>query len=85
MTSKQLKILNEILNQRKDEVKKLEEFVKEWEIREMDLERQYQEKHKVYSFFFCFFPLFFFPNIGHFFVCLVLIERPDYLLLLIYE
>ena len=59
MASKHLKILNEILNQRKDEVKKLEEFVKEWEIREMDLEREYQEKHKVHSFFFYFFSLFF--------------------------
>ena len=48
MASKQSKILKEILNQRKDEVKKVEEFVREWETKEMDLERQYQEKHKVH-------------------------------------
>ena len=48
MVSRQSKILKEILNQRKDEVKKLEEFVREWETKEMDLERQYQEKHKVH-------------------------------------
>lgn len=48
MASRQSKILKEILNQRKDEVKKLEEFVREWETKEMDLERQYQEKHKVH-------------------------------------
>ena len=48
MASRQSKILKEILNQRKDEVKKVEEFVREWETKEMDLERQYQEKHKVH-------------------------------------
>ena len=48
MESRQSKILKEILNQRKDEVKKVEEFVREWETKEMDLERQYQEKHKVH-------------------------------------
>ena len=48
MASRQSKILKEILNQRKDEVKKVEEFVREWEMKEMDLERQYQEKHKVH-------------------------------------
>ena len=48
MASRQSKILKEILNQKKDEVKKLEEFVREWETKEMDLERQYQEKHKVH-------------------------------------
>ena len=48
MASRQSESLKEILNQRKDEVKKLEEFVREWETKEMDLERQYQEKHKVH-------------------------------------
>ena len=62
MASKQSKILNEILNQKKDEVKKLEEFVEMWKTKEMDLERQYQEKHKVYFVFslFIFLFLFFF-------------------------
>ena len=72
MASKQLKILKEILIQRKDEVKKFEEAIGDWETKEMDFERQYQEKHKVhfvfsfgfflffvFSFFFFFF--FFFP------------------------
>ena len=62
MASRQSKLLKEILNQRKDEVKKLEEFVREWETKEMDLERQYQEKHKVhivislFLFLYLFFP-----------------------------
>lgn len=62
MASRQSKILKEILNQRKDEVKKVEEFVREWETKEMDLERQYQEKHKVhivislFLFLYLFFP-----------------------------
>ena len=64
MASKQSKILNEILNQKKDEVKKLEEFVKEWKTKGMDFERQYQENHKVYFVFsliiFLFLYLFFF-------------------------
>ena len=57
MASQQSKILKEILNQRKDEVKKLEECVREWETKEMDLERQYQEKHKVHFYFSCCFSL----------------------------
>ena len=62
MASRQSKILKEILNQRKDEVKKVEEFVREWETKEMHLERQYQEKHKVhivislFLFLYLFFP-----------------------------
>ena len=67
MASKQSKILNEILNQKKDEVKKLEEFVEMWKTKEMDLERQYQEKHKVYFVFslFIFLFLFFFFQAKH--------------------
>ena len=62
MASRQSKLLKEILNQRKDEVKKLEEFVREWETKEMHLKRQYQEKHKVdivislFLFLYLFFP-----------------------------
>ena len=56
MASNQSKILNEILNQREDELKKLEEFVKEWKIKEIDMKRQYQEKHKMHFVFPFFFP-----------------------------
>ena len=63
MASKQSKILKEILNQRKDEVKKMEDFVREWETKEMDLERQYQEKHKVQIVI----SLFLFLYLFHFF------------------
>ena len=62
MASRQSESLKEILNQRKDEVKKLEEFVREWETKEMHLKRQYQEKHKVhivislFLFLYLFFP-----------------------------
>ena len=63
MASRQSKILKEILNQRKDEVKKVEEFVREWETKEMDLERQYQEKHKVHIVI----SLFLFLYLFHFF------------------
>lgn len=69
MASKQSKILNEILNQKKDEVKKSEEFVKEWKTKGMDFERQYQENHKVYFVFsliiFLFLYLFFFSGKAH--------------------
>lgn len=82
MASRQSKILKEILNQRKDEVKKVEEFVREWETKEMDLERQYQEKHKVrivislFLFLYLFFPakhtlsffLFWFINYDDFYM-----------------
>ena len=61
MASNQSKILNEILNQREDELKKLEEFVKEWKIKEIDMKRQYQEKHKMHFVF----PFFFSANHTH--------------------
>ena len=51
MTSKQSKILKEILNQRKDDVKKLEQSIGDWKTKEMDLGRQYQGKHKVHFVF----------------------------------
>ena len=60
MASKQLNTLMDILNQRKDEVKELEESIIEWKTKEMDLERQYQEKHKVHFVFSLFFSIFFF-------------------------
>ena len=60
MASKQSKILNKTLDQKKDEVKKMEEFVKEGKTKEMDLERQYQEKYKVHFVFSLFIFLFFF-------------------------
>ena len=60
MASKQLNTLMEILNQRKDEVKKLEESIIEWKTKEMDLERQYQEKQEVHFVFSLFFSFFFF-------------------------
>ena len=64
MASKQSKILNKTLDQKKDEVKKMEEFAKEGKTKEMDLERQYQEKYKVHFVFslsiFLFFFFFFF-------------------------
>ena len=71
MASRQSKILKEILNQRKDEVKKVEEFVREWETKEMDLERQYQEKHKVHIVIslFLFLYLFFQQSTLFFFFC----------------
>ena len=77
MASKQSKILNKTLDQKKDEVKKMEEFVKEGKTKEMDLERQYQEKYKVhfvFSFFiFLFFSFFFSGKAYSFFI--VLIQR----------
>ena len=71
MASKQSKILNKTLDQKKDEVKKMEEFVKEGKTKEMDLERQYQEKYKVHFvfslFIFLFFYFFFFQaKLTHF-------------------
>ena len=77
MASKQLKTLMEILNQRKDEVKKLEESIIEWKTKEMDLERQYQEKHKVHFVFslFVFFFLSFLSRKVNAFIYPVLIQR----------
>ena len=71
MASRQSKLLKEILNQRKDEVKKLEEFVREWETKEMHLKRQYQEKHKVHIVIslFLFLYLFFQQSTLFFFFC----------------
>ena len=60
MASKQSKILNKTLDQKKDEVKKMEEFVKEGKTKEMDLERQYQENYNVHFVFSLFIFLFFF-------------------------
>ena len=60
MASKQSKILNKTLDQKKGEVKKMEEFVKEGKTKEMDLERQYQENYKVHFVFSLFIFLFFF-------------------------
>ena len=77
MASKQLNTLMEILNQRKDEVKKLEESIIEWKTKEMDLERQYQEKqevHFVLSLFFSFFFSFLFSKVNAF-IYPVLIQR----------
>ena len=59
MASKQSKILNKTLDQKKDEVKKMEEFVKEGKTKENDLERQHQEKYKVHFVFSLFIFLFF--------------------------
>ena len=76
MASKQSKILNKTLDQKKDEVKKMEEFVKEGKTKEMDLERQYQENYKVHFVFSLFIFLFFFffqAKLTHFFI--VLIQR----------
>ena len=78
MASKQSKILNKTLDQKKDEVKKMEEFVKEGKTKEMDLERQYQEKYKVHFvfslFIFLFFSFFFFSGKAYSFF-IVLIQR----------
>ena len=78
MASKQLNTLMDILNQRKDEVKELEESIIEWKTKEMDLERQYQEKqevHFVFSFFFSFFFFSFLFSKVNAFIYPVLIQR----------
>ena len=49
MASTQLKTLKEKLNQKKDEIKKLEETIRDCETE--DLERHYQEKQKVHFVF----------------------------------
>lgn len=56
MESKYSKRLDEILNKRRDtysnEIRELEEFVKSLKRKERELEKIYEEKHKVKCFLF---------------------------------